>query len=278
MGTREGICPLIVQNLHTNQYNKVAAAHDQSHYTAPAPTTSPPNTIISARPIPAPGVSAIAAPGVPLTLELAPDPDADPLLADARDAEDAEDAEAAEDTDAKEESAELATECADDTAEDATELTEFVKDEREAEMDEPGAVAVAEAEVVMVPDVAVLVVGRRDEGGTAGAEIVNAGLLVITSEASVMLTNETTYDPDRITCGITTLNWLLCTFGTVAIAYPPAKVGLPPELKSANVSGLVSEESDDQVMVTLEPGVIDAGTCKSDTATAMAANARAAMA
>lgn len=170
----------------SNQYHKAAAAHHQSHYTAPAPTTNPPNTIISARPIPAPGVSAIAAPVVPLPLGLGPDADADSELADARDAEDAEDAEAAED---KEETAELATERADDTADEADKASEFVKDEREAEMDEPGAVAVADE----VPDLAVLLVERRDEGGTAGAEMVNAGLLVMTSEASVTLRNETTY-------------------------------------------------------------------------------------
>jgi hypothetical protein len=131
-------------------------------------------------------VSAIAAPVVPLPLGLGPDADADSELADARDAEDAEDAEAAED---KEETAELATERADDTADEADKASEFVKDEREAEMDEPGAVAVADE----VPDLAVLLVERRDEGGTAGAEMVNAGLLVMTSEASVTLRNETTY-------------------------------------------------------------------------------------
>jgi len=190
---------------------------------------------------------------------------------------------AADAADAADERAEEATERADDTPDEAALLIELVRDAREFDMDadELGAVAVAEPLPlpVAVPERAVLPPAvPDDEGGAEGAPTVNAELLVRISEALDALTRERVYDPGETSCGKSRVNELLCKFTLFAIARPPAKVWLLSALKIERTAGDVSEESDDQVTVTFWSGVAVEGTCRLDTAAAVATNARTAVA
>jgi len=244
------------------------------NYRAMAPTAIPPSTIASARPAPGvhKGVSARAPPVVELEDD-APDPEADEAADANEEAPDANEESAEDATERAEDAADEAPDAMDeaaDAADEAADEADCCAEEREAEIDPPGAVAVAEE----VPDLAELV---AEDGGAAGAPTLNVELLATTLLVSDPLRKLTKYDPGEISWGKRTVIWFFCGSTLFAIARPPAKV-LLSELKTDSVNGLLSEESDDQVMVTLEPVVADEGTCKFDNAAAVAANARAAMA
>jgi len=100
-------------------------------------------------------------------------------------------------------------------------------------------------------------------------------LLAIMSLVLVALRKLTVYVPGEITWGKGTVIWLLCGFTLFAIAKPPEKVLLASALKIARVHGPASDESDDQVKVAFWSGVTVEGTCRFDTAAAVAANTRA---
>jgi hypothetical protein len=229
------------------------------HQRATAPTATPPRTIATARLAPElhMGVSARAAPVVG---EVDAPEDAADDAADARD-----------------ESADEATERAEDAAEEAAAEMDEAAEEREfetfeAEAEAPGAVAVPD-----VPEALPVRVADADGAADAAAPTVKEGLVARTSVVLDALMKLTTYDPGEMTSGKRTVILLSCGFTVLAIARPPANVWLLPSLKIASVSGVLSEESEDQVMVALDPGVGELS-CKFDTAVAVAANARATMA
>jgi hypothetical protein len=220
--------------------------------------------MVSARLAPEPhiGVSARCA-----ALELA-DEDEDALDEDP----DADPDDAAADADERAaDAAEEAPDAMELTAEEAPDAMEPITDEREAEADEGGAVAVAE-EPETVPVRLALVAVEDALGETA-----NSGLVVRTSVALVGLRKPTVYCPGLTSWGKRTVTWLFCVSTLLAMARPPAKVALLSALKSANVKPDGSEEVDVQVIVTFWPVVAVEGTCRLDSAAAVAANARAMM-
>jgi len=232
-------------------------------YRATAPTASPPSTMVSARLAPEfhIGVSARCA-----ALELADEDEDEDALDEDLDA-DPDDAAA----DADERAADTAEEAPDAmelAAEEAPDAMEPITDERDAETDAGGAVAVAE-EPEAVPVRLALVAVEDALGETA-----NSGLVVRTSLALVGLRKPTVYCPGLTSWGKRTVTWLFCVSTLLAMARPPAKVALLSALKSANVKPDGSEEVDVQVIVTFWPVVAVEGTCRLDSAAAVAANAR----